>query len=80
MNLKADPKRVGNRGETGIYVRAELKGKWESVDIIDLERDSLLEFLRSRGGKNLWAENIVAILLGHEPFRASSAPPVCDCN
>lgn len=50
----------------GIYVRA--KGCDErigSYDIAELDRDSLLRFLRSRGGDNEWAENVVLVLLGH---------------
>jgi hypothetical protein len=53
--------------ETGILVRAKNAwGLWEAVDIAHLSLDSLYEWLRSRGGDNPWAENTVAILLGHE--------------
>lgn len=53
-------------GHTGIYVRAKHKnGGWESVDIVLLEKESLLEWLRSRGGNNPWAEDCVGLLLGH---------------
>lgn len=52
---------------TGIYVRAQLSsGRWVSADIYQLERKFLHQWLRSRGGKNLWAENCVLALLGHE--------------
>ena len=37
-----------------------------SYDIATLDRDSLFRWLRSRGGSNPWAENIVAVLLGHK--------------
>lgn len=53
-------------GNTGIYVRAKHEsGKWESVDIVLLKKDSLLTWLRSRGGDNPYAEDCVGILLGH---------------
>lgn len=61
---------------TGIYVRAQLSsGKWINADIYQLERDSLHRWLRSRGGKNLWAENCVLSLLGHEQYE--SEPEFC---
>lgn len=63
MNLQIDPTR---NGDTGIYVRAQdINGKWGSFDICQLTKASLLEFLKSRGGDNPWAENVVGILLGH---------------
>jgi len=50
---------------TGIYVRAwDVRGV-HSVDIAALDRESLLTFLRSRGGDNKFAEDCVGILLGH---------------
>lgn len=52
---------------SGIPIRAELDGAWGSFDAAELDRDSLLEWLRSRGGENAWAESVVLILLGHEP-------------
>lgn len=52
--------------ETGIYVRAKnAAGTWGAVDIAHLDRPSLVAWLRSRGGANEWAENVVLILLGH---------------
>ncbi len=66
-DLKVDPSRVGI-GQTGIYVRAlNAEGRWDSVDIAELDKASLLDFLKSRGGDNPWAESTVLILLGHEP-------------
>ena len=63
--LKLDPNRL-DLPETGIYIRAKDEaGKWGSHDIAHLDRESLLRWLRSRGGSNPWAENVVAILLGH---------------
>lgn len=50
---------------TGIFVRARVGSKWDSVDIIHLTEESLLSWLRSRGGDNPWAESVVLLLLGH---------------
>lgn len=72
MELRAQsPEEVSARTgssdpSTGIFVRAQNSdGKWDSVDIACLDAKSLLEWLRSRGGNNPWAENVVGILLGH---------------
>lgn len=52
---------------TGIFVRVKnADGTWGNADILHLERDSLIEWLRSRGEKNRWAEATVLTLLGHE--------------
>lgn len=51
--------------ETGIYVRATLRGKWGSYDIVHLTKESLIEWLHKDGGDNKLAENCVGILLGH---------------
>lgn len=53
---------------TGIYVRAKTsKGtSWDNTDILFLTKESLFNWLRSRGGSNEWAENCVALLLGHD--------------
>jgi hypothetical protein len=64
MELTADPHRA-HLPETGICVRAKAAGRWQAVDIIHLDAASLLTWLRSRGGKNEWAENTVGILLSH---------------
>jgi len=51
---------------TGIFVRAQTpEGRMVPVDIWMLDRKSLLTWLRSRGGKNEWAEAVVTTLLGH---------------
>ena len=64
--LKADPDRVDKYSDTGIYVRAKTpEGKWDAVDIAELDLPSLKAWLRSRGGDNEWAENTVYLLLGH---------------
>lgn len=63
-----DPSRA-NEPETGIYVRARAAdGRWVNADIAHLQKKSLHEWLRSRGGENIWAENVVALLLGHAHF------------
>lgn len=49
---------------TGIFVRANGQHGWQSVDIINLEYDSLKRWLRSHGEKNNWAEQVVYLLLG----------------
>lgn len=63
-DLTVDPARTWLT-ETGIYVRATLRGKWGSYDIVSLDRHSLFAWLRSRDGQNYLAENVVGILLGH---------------
>ena len=67
--LEIDPARLARDGETGIFVRAvhrKVDGdKFISCDIVCLTRESLFSWLRSRGGNNPWAENCVALLLGH---------------
>lgn len=70
MNLKIDQARRFRRGEstTGIYVRALDGTRWVSCDICELDKASLLEWLKSRGGDNPWAEDVVGILLGHGHF------------
>jgi hypothetical protein len=70
LKLSVDPARWPEkepaRHVTGIYVRASVPdGGFDSVDIWCLDRDSLMRWLRSRGGANEWAENTVAVLLGH---------------
>ena len=56
--------------KTGIFIRAKVEEKWGAVDIADLripDRE-ILEWLRSRGGKNVWAENCILLLLGRQPI------------
>ena len=47
-------------------MRAKFGEKFGNFDIGELDCDSLMRWLRSRGGYNEWAENVVAILLGHK--------------
>jgi len=72
LQLRFDPERRSDQGLhnlTGIYVRAITpEGKWDNADIAELDKSSLKAFLRSRGGDNTWAENVVAIMLGHGHF------------
>ena len=68
MELQVDPNRMRHMKGTGIFIRAKNDGKWDSVDIAALDKKSLLSFLRSRGGENEWAENVVGILLFHGNF------------
>jgi hypothetical protein len=69
--LKVDPERYAQSQRedfvsTGIYVRCEVPGDgFDAVDIWCLEQESLMRWLRSRGGANEWAEITVALLLGH---------------
>ncbi len=60
---------------TGVYVRALRGGIPASVDIAELDAPSLLRWLRSRGGENSWAENIVGLLLGHGPLVIDADKP-----
>lgn len=53
--------------DTGIYVRAlNPQGHYISADIASLTIESLVHWLRSREGKNAWAERTVCILLGYD--------------
>ena len=62
--LTIDPARP--RLDTGIWVRAwTADGRCVNACISELDRASLLAWLRSRGGDNPWAEDVVGILLGH---------------
>jgi hypothetical protein len=70
MNTKyiVDKDRLENKnlGSTRIFVRAQMpNGKYEAVDIVYLDAASLLAWLRSDGGRNELAENVIGILLGH---------------
>ena len=68
-DLRADPEREGKPTGTGLFVRAkQADGRWGSVDIAELDTVSLQSWLRSRGGENQWAEDVVLILLGHDPY------------
>ena len=66
VSVKIDQERVNDCGSTGIFVRAQDEsGKWHSVDILQITKESLLEWLKSGGGDNKLAENTIGILFGH---------------
>ena len=68
MELRTDEDREGEF-DTGIYVRAKrADGAYGSVDIGELDKASLLTWMRSRGGENTWAEDCVGLLLTHGPL------------
>ena len=56
--------------ETGILIRANVDGGWQSLDIGDerIPDKEILRWLRSRGGLNVWAENCTLLLLGRKPI------------
>lgn len=67
LELEVDPIRAGrDLQETGIPVRARLGEKWGAWDIVFLREASLDAWLRSRGGQNEFAENVVKAILGYE--------------
>ena len=70
MDFYVNMERWKHRDEygTGIFVRALVDGKYESADISTLTKQSLFDFLRSRGGENIWAEDVVGIILGYGNF------------
>lgn len=60
-SLQEDESRI-TIPETRIYVRAlRADGKWGSVDIIRLKRESLLAWLETRDAKA-----VLLVLFGHE--------------
>jgi hypothetical protein len=73
IEYKADMERVNNPEVpvTGIPVRAKINNSYEPVDIAHLDRESLLDWLRSRDDMGLeagakWRENIILLCFGHE--------------
>lgn len=66
ITLVVDVNRIG-KYNTGIPIRAAGPERIGTYDIGELDRYSLHCWLRSRGGENLWAENVVLILLEHKP-------------
>ena len=68
--MKIDPHRWKDKelwelDSPGIYVRAQTpEGRWESVDIIFLDEESLEEWLKKLGKEELI--HLVKILLQHE--------------
>ena len=75
-NLRTDPLRENSPSSTGIFVRAlNSDGRWRSVDIVNLTRDSLISWLRSRGGFNPWAESVVLTLFGYPGLTPEESTP-----
>lgn len=67
--LRYDPNRdfPSLDGATGIYVRARRPdGTWDNADIAELDRDSLIRWLRSREDEARFAEQVVLAMLGHD--------------
>ncbi len=63
---RVDASRVACR-PTGIFIRAmNAAGQYDSCDIATITCDSLIRWLRSRGGRNVWAESAVLLILGHQ--------------
>lgn len=75
-DLVIDESRRDQDESTGIYVRAKnSEGHWEAIDMACLTRESLLEWLHSRGQCNIWAENVIGVVLGHGPLHAEDKVP-----
>lgn len=71
---RVDPSRV-KREATGIYTHAlAADGKYDDCDISHLTCDSLIRFVRARGGRNVFAEGLVLQILGHEIPEHMRAP------
>ena len=69
LDLQVDPSRR-TLERTGIYVRARDGERIVSADIDQLDKRSLLAFLRQvrRPGQladNPWAEDIIGLIMGH---------------
>jgi hypothetical protein len=64
MILKVDPDRLlfDRLGGTGVYVRAKNGETWVNADVAELDRESLLEWLRASPTR---AEEMVLIMMGH---------------
>lgn len=66
IEYKTAPEREGDENKvTGIGVRAKFSdGKFGNADIAQLDKGSLVAWLKSRGGDNPWAEGVVVMLMG----------------
>lgn len=70
LELKVDPDRANEEYEfTRVYVRAlGVDGKWGNADIAQLDKESLIKWLRhTNETENTLAERTVLVLLGHNP-------------
>lgn len=74
--LHVDKSRLhsSRHNDTGIYVRAYSGTAVGNYDISQLTKESLLRWLRSRGGSNPWAESCVLIMLGYMPDDSDNDP------
>lgn len=66
--LKIDPQRDAE-DPTGIYVRAQHPdGKWDSVDLSNLTRQSVVDWLEDKAVANpAYPIQVVLALLDHQP-------------
>ena len=66
-DLRIDPDRCdGWDDRTGIYVRAVTDdGRWDSVDMAVLDKESFTEFVTGRGEVSAWALGIFYALFGY---------------
>ena len=51
---------------TGIFIRVQFGGLNADIGDPIVSDEKVLEWLRSRGGHNPWAENVVLALLGRK--------------
>jgi hypothetical protein len=63
-DLNCDPNRMDNRSTAGIYIRAKVGERWDSVEIAQLTRASLVEWLSEEPDRAL---QVVLLLLNHPP-------------
>jgi len=72
QELKVDESRLNDRlrfQACDIVIMAMYPdGKIAQADVAVLDKASLLKWLRSRGGENKLAENVVGVVLGHGPL------------
>lgn len=72
---RVDIRRVPCQRVTGITTNAlDETGHYNEVDISMLTCDSLIRYVQSRGGRNVFAEGLVLRLLGHELPEHMAAP------
>jgi len=68
VELKVDPDRMKFKELTGIFVRAKNGDSWGSYDCAVLDKPSFLSWIRSRGGSNAFAEDILGLVMGYGRF------------
>lgn len=72
MNLQFDKERLNHYEDVAtFYVRGynPKTEEYENHDVAHLTKESLLRWLRSRGGRNIFAENYIMSYLGHPAFK-----------